>query len=184
MSFLYLAGDLSGIQRFVLQVKSTGKAQAKRLRARSFLLELVERAALRHVEQRFDATDDDVLIRGGGGFLVRVSADAEPGALERLNADLQSMLWEEYGGEIQFALGWAATADDARADLERRKRQPGRALLQPNGSWEASELTRPALDEPCEVCGRFPGLEDVREDDEDRIVQAAFALAVPIVWQG
>ena len=171
MSFLYLAGDLSGIQRFVLQVKSTGKAQAKRLRARSFLLELVERAALRHVEQRFDATDDDVLIRGGGGFLVRVSAAAEPGALERLNADLQSMLWEEFGGEIQFALGWAATADDARADLERRKRQPGRTLLQPNGSWEASELTRPALGEPCEVCGRFPGLEDVREDDEDRIVR-------------
>ena len=41
----YLAGDLSGIQRFVLRVKSAGKAQAKRLRARSFLLELVERAA-------------------------------------------------------------------------------------------------------------------------------------------
>ena len=92
MSFRYLAGDLSGIQRFVLQVKSTGKAQAKRLRARSFLLELVERAALWHVEQRFDATDDDILIRGGGGFLVRVSADAEPGALERLNADLERML--------------------------------------------------------------------------------------------
>lgn len=61
MNFRYLAGDLSGIQRFVLQVKSTGKAQAKRLRARSFLLELVERAALWHVEQRFDATDDDIL---------------------------------------------------------------------------------------------------------------------------
>ena len=27
----YLAGDLSGIQRFVLRVKSAGKAQAKRL---------------------------------------------------------------------------------------------------------------------------------------------------------
>ena len=30
---MYLAGDLSGIQRFVLRVKSAGKAQAKRLRA-------------------------------------------------------------------------------------------------------------------------------------------------------
>ena len=34
----YLAGDLSGIQRFVLRVKSAGQAQAKRLRARSLLL--------------------------------------------------------------------------------------------------------------------------------------------------
>ena len=65
---VYLAGDFSGIQRFVLRVKSAGKAQAKRLRARSFLLELVERAALWHVEQRCHTSDDDVLIRGGGGF--------------------------------------------------------------------------------------------------------------------
>jgi len=43
---VYLAGDFSGIQRYVLGVKSAGKAQAKRLRARSFLLELFEHAAL------------------------------------------------------------------------------------------------------------------------------------------
>lgn len=47
---VYLAGDFSGIQRFVLGVKSAGKAQAKRLRARSFLLELFEHAALLDTE--------------------------------------------------------------------------------------------------------------------------------------
>ena len=41
----YLVCDLSGIQNYVLSVKTAGKAQAKRLRARSFLLELYERAA-------------------------------------------------------------------------------------------------------------------------------------------
>lgn len=168
----FLAGDLSGIQRFVLQVKTAGKAQAKRLRARSFLLELVERTALWHVEQRFNATDEDVLIRGGGGFLVRVEEDAAGEfELERLNVDLQRMLWDEFGGEIQFALGWGATPARARADLERRKRQPGRAVLQLNDTWDADVLSRPALGDPCEVCGRFPGLEDVDEDDENRAVR-------------
>lgn len=172
MSTRFLAGDLSGIQRFVLQVKTAGKAQAKRLRARSFLLEMVERAALWHVEQRFRASDDDILIRGGGGFLVRVAEDAAPEReLERLNVDVQRMLWDEFGGEIQFALGWGPTPDRARADLERRKRQPGRAVLQSNRTWETRHLSRPPLGEPCEVCGRFPGLEAVQEDDEDRIVR-------------
>ena len=69
----YLAGDFSGIQRFVLRVKTAGKAQAKRLRARSFFLELLEHAALSVIRTRFDVPDDDVLVRGGGGFLVRVS---------------------------------------------------------------------------------------------------------------
>ena len=42
----YLACDFSGIQHYVLGVKGAGKAQAKRLRARSFLVELFEHAAL------------------------------------------------------------------------------------------------------------------------------------------
>ena len=97
---IYLAGDFSGIQRFILQVKSAGKAQAKRLRARSFLVELVERAALWHVERRFHVADDDVLIRGGGGFLVRLERDTDRTQLERLEVDLQRMLWDEFGGEL------------------------------------------------------------------------------------
>ena len=40
--------------------------------------------------------------------------------LERLETDLQRMLWDEFGGELQVALGWAATPADARAPLERR----------------------------------------------------------------
>ena len=159
---VYLAGDFSGIQCFVLRVKSAGKAQAKRLRARSFLLELVERAALWHVEQRFHTSDDDVLIRGGGGFLVRLQANADRAQLERLETDLQRMLWDEFGGELQFALGWAATPADARAALERRKRQPGRSVLQSHGSWDVQCLTRPSLAEPCEVCGEFPGFRNRR----------------------
>ena len=40
--------------------------------------------------------------------------------LERLETDLQRMQWDEFGGELQVALGWAATPADARAPLERR----------------------------------------------------------------
>ena len=96
---LYLAGDLSGTQRLVLRVKSAGKAQAKRLRARSFLLELVERAALWHVEQRFHVfrrRHPDTWrwwVSGtSGGEL------PTPRELERLEADVQRMIWDEFGG--------------------------------------------------------------------------------------
>ncbi len=85
---IYLAGDLSGIQRFVLGVKSAGKGQAKRLRARSFLLELFEHAALWTVQQRFQVSDEDVLIRGGGGFLVRLPPKTGS-ALKLLDTELQ-----------------------------------------------------------------------------------------------
>ena len=103
---LFAIGDFSGIQTYVLDVKTAGNEQARRLRARSFLLELFERAALFKLEQRFGVAADDVLVRGGGGFTVRLPAEADTAELERLAADLRHRLWQETGGEVQFALGW------------------------------------------------------------------------------
>ena len=111
----YLACDFSGIQRYVLGVKTAGQAQAKRLRARSFLLELYERAALLSVQKRLGFADDDVLIQGGGGFLVRLPQGTGPEAVGDLAAELQSMMWQELRGEVQIAM--------ARG---KRRWQPGR----------------------------------------------------------
>ena len=161
----YLAGDLSGIQRFVLGVKSAGKAQAKRLRARSFLLELFEHAALWTLQQRFQVADDDILIRGGGGFLLRLSSTSDS-ALDALDAELQHKLWIELGGEVQLALGWGDSPIDARARLEFRKRRPGRSVLQRCDGWDTQRWSRPPLDNPCHVCGQFSGTQLVDEEDE------------------
>ena len=92
---LYLAGDLSGIQRFVLRVKAAGKAQATRLRARRFSSN--SSSALRCITScNFVISDDDILIRGGGGFLVRLRPNTDHAQLERLEVDLQGMLWDEH----------------------------------------------------------------------------------------
>ena len=161
---IYLAGDLSGIQRFVLGVKSAGKAQAKRLRARSFLLELFEHAALWTVQQRFQVSDDGVLMRGGGAFLIRLPSMADS-VIEELDANLQDKLWSELGGDIQLTLGWGLSPIDARARLEYRKRRPGRSVLQFGGGWDMPRWSRPALDNPCQVCGQRSGEQVVDEDD-------------------
>ena len=164
---IYLAGDFSGIQRFVLRVKTAGKAQAKRLRARSFLLELLEHAALSVIQARFAVSDDDVLVRGGGGFLVRVPAATDSSRLDDLATHLQSRLWDEFGGQIQLSLGWAATPTDARAELEHRKRTPGACVLQRAAVWDLERWSQPPLDEPCRVCGDFPGSHVLADEDEE-----------------
>ena len=96
---LYLAGDFSGFQRNVLGVKNAGKAQAKRLRARSFLLGLFEHTALWTITKRLRLTDDDNILRGGCGSLVRIPPDADSICLEELHSDLQRKVWNESGGD-------------------------------------------------------------------------------------
>ncbi len=165
---IYLAGDFSGIQRFVLRVKTAGKAQAKRLRARSFFLQLLEHATLSILQARFALDEEDVLVQGGGGFLVRLRAATDDAGFDRLAIHLQDRLWEECGGQMQVSLGWAATPTAARAELERRKRMPGASVLQREGAWDLERLSQPPLGEPCQVCGDFPGTRML--DDEDGTV--------------
>lgn len=164
---VYLAGDFSGIQRYVLGVKSAGKAQAKRLRARSFLLELFEHAALWTIKERLRIADDDVLVRGGGGFLIRIPSDTDPVRLEEIRSGLQRKLWDEAGGEVQFSLSWAETPFAARARLEFQKRRIGVFMLQSSSGWNPEGWSQPPLDEPCEVCRQSPGQQSVLDEGEE-----------------
>lgn len=164
---MFLACDFSGIQNYVLGVKHTGKAQAKRLRARSFLLELFEHAALVTVRNGLEVADDDVLIRGGGGFLTRIGRETDVGKIEEINAALQRRLWEETGGEVQVSLGWSETPEDARAHLEQQKRRPGFSILHRGEAWDADSLSLPPLGEPCDVCRQASSVQRVIDEDED-----------------
>ena len=161
---IYIACDFSGIQDYVLAVKSAGGAQAKRLRARSFLLELFEYAALAEVKNRLSASDEDILVQGGGGFLARVGGGTDPQAIEEINADLQRKLWEETRGGVQASLVSGKDVADARARLERRKRRPAFSVLQSEGAWSEDNLSLPPLGDPCEICGQDAGRHSIEED--------------------
>ncbi len=163
---IYLAGDFSGIQRYVLAVKSAGKAQAKRLRARSFLLELFEHAALWTIKEDLQIADNDVLVRGGGGFLIRIPLDTDTDRLEEIRSGLQRKLWDESGGEVQLSLGWAKTPLAARTCLEVEKRRTGAFRLRNGDSWNLENWSQPSLGKPCEVCRQAPGQQSVLDENE------------------
>ena len=151
------------------------RAQAKRkrsgLRARSFLLELFEHAALWTVKERLRIVDDDVLVRGGGGFLIRIPPDTDPVRLEEIRSGLQRKLWDESGGEVQFSLSWAETPLAARAHLEVQKRRIGASILQSSGSWNPEGWCKSPLDEPfgkpCDICSQSPGQQVVLDEGEE-----------------
>ena len=86
---VYLSCDFSGIQRYALGVKAAGGAQAKLLRARLFLLELYERVALVSVSRWLGVAEVDVLIQGGGGFLVELTPEMDIGVVESLASEMQ-----------------------------------------------------------------------------------------------
>ena len=91
----------------------------------------------------------------------------DPARLEDISAKLQRRLWNETGGELQFSMAWAKTPEQARRELERRKRSAGLAMLQEGGEWKLGELSRPPLGEPCQICSNARGKEPVYNDEDD-----------------
>ena len=151
----FVAGDLSGIQGYILGVRTVGKAQAKRLRARSFHVEIFEHAALGIARDRLGVTDDkNVLLRGGGGFLLRTEAETAVHDIVRVHHMLERRVLEESSGELRFSMGWGTSAEEARAHLELAKRQPLRSVLCNENGWNPAALHRSAVSPPCGVCGR------------------------------
>lgn len=161
---VFVAGDLSGIQDYVLGIKAAGKAQAKRLRARSFHVEILENAALIRARRSLRVSQKrDILIAGGGGFLLRSGHAVGSATCEDLHRELQRQVFEESGGELGFSMGWGSTVAEARDHLERGKRRPWESLLSNGNGWSAEAWHRPPISPPCPVCVRLRADTEGRE---------------------
>jgi len=164
---MIILGDISGIQRYVFYVSETGGGQARRLRARSFLVQaLVECAVLRVLDSMgWSPGPTHVLFSGAGKFILRGSGD--PARIDQLSEDLNRELLHETFGELRLALGAGAGGSDvadyrqAQAGLQRAKAAPWR----PTKEWEPSRLALPPLDTPCWLCRRAPASENETDPD-------------------
>jgi CRISPR-associated protein Csm1 len=164
---MIVLGDISGIQRYLFDVSETGGGQARRLRARSFLVQmLTECAALRVLRSmHWLSPSAHFLFSGAGKFILRGSG--EPEAVRRLSEELNTELLRETCGELRVSLAVGDGSSDvaayrqAQSALQQAKATP----WQPTGVWEPNRLTLPPLDTPCALCRRAPAIENETDPD-------------------
>ena len=174
-----ILGDISGIQRFVTNVASVGGGQAKRLRARSFYVQLLcDAAALKILDALGVKTLDGghVLMSAAGHFVLRVADD--PGceeALARQEAEMNAWLLSELAGEVRLSLAWSSGGDSEMARFLLAHRGMNRSTLRPwasvvagRGTWDEASLVLAPRDKPCQLCGRRKGEIDELLENGDR----------------
>jgi CRISPR/Cas system-associated protein Cas10 (large subunit of type III CRISPR-Cas system) len=76
---MIVLGDISGIQNYLFDVADAGGGQARRLRARSFYVQLLaEAAALRMLRAvGWPCDDRHFMLAGAGNFLLQGAAPAD-----------------------------------------------------------------------------------------------------------
>ena len=93
-----IKGDISGIQKFLYQIKSEGAS--RELRGRSFYLQLLTEAIALWVLRRFDLPITNLLLASGGHFylLVPHTAVEVEKEIDTLRAEIAEKLWGSASG--------------------------------------------------------------------------------------
>ncbi|AFL96148.1 CRISPR-associated protein, Csm1 family [Thermococcus cleftensis] len=103
--FLFVEGDLSGIQRFVFTI--TSKGALKMLRARSIYLDLLAWDVVLEVLGRLGLPRSCIIYNGGGAFtLILPNTDDTISTLRRVRERLERFLLGEFDGSLYLALDW------------------------------------------------------------------------------
>ncbi|MBM4276179.1 MAG: type III-A CRISPR-associated protein Cas10/Csm1, partial [Deltaproteobacteria bacterium] len=101
--FLAVGGDISGVQRFIYTISSTGAL--KGLKGRSFFLELFTEHVVDHLLAALELTRANVIFTGGGHFyLLAPNTAAAQDAVALVRRTANDFLWTEFNGVLQLFL--------------------------------------------------------------------------------
>ncbi|MGF6907606.1 type III-A CRISPR-associated protein Cas10/Csm1 [Fusobacterium sp. PH5-44] len=104
--FLLIGGDISGIQKYIYALESTDKA-AKRLRARSFFIKILSDIGANKIVKELGVTIGNIIISSGGKFYILAqNTEKSVDILEKINAEINGVLYNEYLGELFLNLQW------------------------------------------------------------------------------
>jgi len=98
-----VAGDLSGIQKFIYTISSDGAL--KSLRARSFYLELVAEEIVQQLLEKLNLPRTSVIYAGGGNlYLLAPKTDQTEKQIQEVKTYFNEWLYDKFQGKIFLAL--------------------------------------------------------------------------------
>lgn len=124
-SFLIISGGISGIQRFIYRVASPQDAQegmAKRLRGRSFYLNLLNDAVVASILDKLGLSEPNLIWCGGGNFLI-LAPNTENVAkeLDESRKEINRSLMEKFNAELSLSIVWEKASINELKDFGKFK---------------------------------------------------------------
>lgn len=161
--FLLVGGDISGIQKFIYSISSPEEARkgmAKRLRGRSFYLNLLNDAIATHIISRLGLPQTNLLWCGGGHFTILAPHDEDAVAsLRDIQTNINKHLLTAFDGSLSLALDWFAASCKELEDFgrlkERLSTEINRSKRQKFMNALSADFFKPGdiTERLCAVCG-------------------------------
>lgn len=175
--FTLLAGDISGIQSYIFNIKNVGSGgTAKRLRARSFFLSALSDITAHKLLHAFDLTINNLIISSGGKFYLLLPNLIESGKIiENMKAEFDKWCMSNINGElavniasVDFSckdlLEFNVILRNVNSKLQEKKNSPFRNYLSDESGWIVDNFAFEDVkfeneESLCKSCGKFPGTQ-------------------------
>lgn len=190
--FLLVAADLTGIQRYIFDVRQGTGGLARRLRARSFKVAAYTESISISLLGRLGLPLTQRILFAGGKFHLLLPNSAN--VRDQLNAvkrEVARWLFDNSSGEVGLAMeaiplgqvgleNFSDSVSRLNARLREARDRAGEGVLFQSGTWEPSEFVLPELtlsegQELCECCRLKSAPEREHHDDVAYICDDCFA---------
>jgi len=169
---IVVAGKVSGIHEFLFATNEAGGGQAKRLRARSFIISLLAEVASLRVMQAlgWQPGTCKVLMRAAGKFLLSGEPPSDLSrCLDQERGHISAWLLTHTNGELHFTLAVGESTTDERdaykSAHEQLHAEKARPWAPPSERWDPTKLVLAPLETPCALCRRAPAVDEERDQD-------------------
>ncbi|AUS99812.1 type III-A CRISPR-associated protein Cas10/Csm1 [Nostoc sp. CENA543] len=154
-----IAGDLSGIQKFIYTISSDGAL--KSLRARSFYLELVTEEVVQQLLSRLEIPRTNVIYAGGGNLYILASGtENTKKVVQKVREQFNTWLLDEFQGKVFLALDYLnfPVTEIASAEFANHWSNATKNLALHKSQKFADQINKfiapEDSHEPCKVCHR------------------------------
>jgi CRISPR-associated protein Csm1 len=185
--FLFVGGDLSGIQQFIFEIEQRNpKRLSKTLRGRSFFLTLLVEIVSLKILKEFNLPVSAKIMSSGGRFLILApNTDDTQKRLQELQLEIEEEFFSYFSGKVTFILDYSITLnsqDFLKAEIKKKisivninlnesklrknfdliKQKPDELERCLSESYE-----RMVKKKVCNFCGIFPALKVDTEGDQE-----------------
>lgn len=176
--FILMVGDLSGIQNYIFNITHIGAGgTAKRLRARSFQVNLLSEIVSHKILHAFNLPIANILMSSGGKFYILLPNVGDTNyRIKTIRNDIDIWFYKSFNAEINLNIETTELSGDhfnnysevlrkLNQSLQRAKKKPFNEIMAQNSLWneDMATLNVDFGDEEklCKACNKFPGaIED------------------------
>jgi len=185
--FIFISGDVSGIQDFIYKLSVTNVKGASRiLRARSFYIQAITEGVINYILNELGLVPASCIMNAGGRFIILApNVDLVKSKMEKISEEISLWFYDEFRGVLSLNISddveisgndlmrenFSRTLKNVQNSVEMEKRRKFMSILKKGLRGFTFDDMFDDLRKAghCRYCGVYPAVEEIKDEEGEAI---------------